>query len=104
MSSQRRKDSSRANGARSKGPITPEGKARACLNATTHGMCAKTTVLDCEDHATYDRYHDSYVARMRPASDVEADLVEQMVYAQWRIRRGWAVETAMLDDAVASQS
>ena len=103
MSSERRKASSRANGAKSHGPKTAEGKARASMNATKHGVCAETNVLAGESAEAFEQYRDSYAATMQPTSEVEFDLVEQMVFAQWRIRRAWAAETAALNRYIAAK-
>jgi hypothetical protein len=44
-----RAEISRRNGAKSKGPKTPEGKERSKFNALKHGMSARTIVLPGED-------------------------------------------------------
>jgi hypothetical protein len=103
MSSIRRTISSRANGALSKGPITPAGKARSAKNATRHGLMAKCVVLDSESRQGFDAMHSEFVARFRPADGVELGLVEEMLSAFWRQRRAWAIETRIMDNAIATQ-
>jgi hypothetical protein len=104
MSSQRRKDASRANGARSYGPVTPEGLAR-CRNAPiTHGLTAGTTVvLQTESKDDFNALRDAYLAHFQPATVVEHTFVLQLVTAQWRMNRAAALEGALLDLEMARQ-
>jgi hypothetical protein len=46
-----RAEASRRNGARSRGPKTPEGKARSAQNAFKHGMRAQKYVVLPEEDA-----------------------------------------------------
>ncbi len=103
MSSIRRTISSRANGALSKGPITPAGKARSAKNATRHGLMAKCVVLEHESRKGFDYMQSEFVARFQPADGVELGLVEEMLSAFWRQRRAWAIETRIMDNAIATQ-
>src|SRR5437763_16414793 len=99
MSSLRRILASRANGARSQGPVTGEGKQRSSRNALRHGMLAAIVVMEDESAETFEDLLARHVERLQPADDVELGLVEEMVTAQWRMRRGWAIETRMFDNA-----
>jgi len=53
MATWNQKNASKINGARSKGPVTPEGKAKVSQNGCKHGLYAKQTVLRNEDPAQY---------------------------------------------------
>jgi hypothetical protein len=101
MSSQRKTDSARANGAKSHGPITPEGKMRSAQNATTHGLLAACLLLDCEKRECFDELLQSHIDRFQPADEVEQGLIDDMCAARWRISRAWAIETQTLDAQVA---
>ena len=66
MSSLRRINSSRANGARSRGPITPEGKERASANALRHGLLAECVVLENESNQCFDDLVTQHIERFAP--------------------------------------
>ena len=100
MSSLKRILSSRANGARSRGPITPAGKQASSLNAIRHGLLAKCVVLSNECRENFDILLAQHLDRYRPADDVELSVVEEMASAFWRMRRAWAIETRLHDDAI----
>ena len=103
MSSLRRVQSSKANGALSKGPSTPAGKQRSSLNALRHGLCAKCIVLDHESRENFLTLLQQHVDRFQPANEVEFGMIEEMCASYWRQRRAWAIETALLDKQIALQ-
>ena len=104
MSSQRRMEASRANGARSRGPVTPEGKERSAKNAIRHGLMAQTVVLQDEDPEAFETTVDALIERFQPADEFELSLIEDMAAAQWRQHRIGAIETRLLDNAAAGFS
>ena len=97
MSSLRRILASRANGALSRGPVSPEGLARSSQNAVKHGLASSSLVLSNESDSEFQTLHESYLLLFNPQNDLEAGLVEQLVAARWRMERVWALETALLD-------
>lgn len=55
MSSQRRIQASRTNGALSRGPKTPKGKARSAGHNLRYGILAQTLVLEGESREAFPR-------------------------------------------------
>ncbi len=93
-------DTARQNGALSKGPTTPAGKARSARNATRHGICARTmTPLDPEDAAALASFRAAMHARYKPVDEAEAHWVEELVFVAWRQRRLRVLEDAVLTRA-----
>src|ERR1700690_2553058 len=104
MSSQRKIDSARSNGAKSHGPKTEAGRKISSMNAVTHGLYAKGVVLAEESREQHQEMLDAYLHQFQPQGPAEVDLVEEMVAAKWRQRRLWAIETDLLEDEMISQT
>jgi hypothetical protein len=79
---------SRRNGAKSKGPKTPEGKARSARNALRHGLCAQRfVVLGDEDLAAFEALEAALMAELAPQGALQAVLARRIVAATWRLER-----------------
>lgn len=96
-------EASRANGARSRGPITPEGKAISSRNAMRHGLLANTILLSNEGGENFKGLFQMNVDKFSPVDDVEMSMIEEMCAAYWRLRRTWAMETSIIESGLASQ-
>ena len=97
MRTEKQQIAARINGSKSRGPKSPEGKARSSQNAITHGLHAKAVVLSNENPANLEELREEYYAYWQPQTRVECDLVDDMIQARWRIYRVLATETAALD-------
>ena len=100
-SSPRQIQASRANGAKSHGPVTPEGKARSSQNARKHGCLAAIITFTPEDERAFNQIHDLYVQRFEPRDQTEHDLVEQIVYCNYQMRQAWAEQASLIGLQVA---
>src|SRR5215472_10323260 len=92
-----RRAAARANGAKSQGPVTPEGKAKSALNAVTHGLTASAIVLTTESKEKYAALLAAYLEKCDPDGPIENDLVEEIVAAKWQQRRVAAMIAALID-------
>ena len=90
----------RANGAKSNGPITAEGKAISAQNSLKHGLTSSRVVLPHESQEAYDKLEASLINRFKPADDLESELVQEMAAARWRLRRIEAMEAALFKKAI----
>ena len=79
---------SRRNGARSRGPVTAEGKARAARNALRHGLCSADTVLvPGEDPSEFAELLADLRAEHRPRDLSEDLLVQRLAVTVWKLAR-----------------
>ena len=89
-----RAEASRRNGAKSRGPKTPEGKARASQNALKHGLRAqKHMLLPVESAAEYQRLEAALLEELAPEGALQAVLARRVVAAAWRLERVERIET-----------
>ncbi len=99
--SEKRKQASRANGARSRGPKTPEGKLRSSRNALRHGLLSTRSGQEPQSLDDFNQLRDSYTAHFNPRDIGEALLVDRLAATFIRRRRIWALEAALVDPAGA---
>jgi hypothetical protein len=78
---------SRANGRKSRGPVTPQGKAISAMNAIKHSLYCKKVVLDTEDQENYDHIRDDYYEFFQPRDRATADMVESICLVNWHVTR-----------------
>ena len=98
-----RQDASRINGARSNGPVTPEGKAKSALNSLKHGLCSnKFCVLENESEEAYRKMVGSYMDSLQPADELEAGLVEEMINCRWKLNRAEVIESTLIELSLAT--
>ena len=102
-SSHRKISSSRANGAKSRGPATTAGKHSSSLNALAHGLTARTVVLFNESSDEYQTQLREYLDHFRPQTKPEADLVHQLAAAHWRVARYAGIESGLLEHRMQDQ-
>src|SRR3954451_6989305 len=93
-------EASRRNGARSKGPVTDEGKARASRNALQHGLTAlHHLVLEDEVPDALDALIATVTEETGATSEIEARLARRLAIALWKGERAERIETALFDPA-----
>jgi hypothetical protein len=93
-------EASRRNGARSRGPITAEGKAKASRDALKHGLAAlHHFVLEDEAPSELEELTARLLAEVGVESEIEARLVRRMAIAFWKGERAERIEVALFDAA-----
>jgi hypothetical protein len=97
-------ESARVNGAKSRGPVTPEGKQRSSLNAVRHGLLAKSICLTSEDPEKFKELLQDFLTRFQPGDNVELRVVEHMASAAFRLERFAGTETALFDLEMDAQT
>jgi hypothetical protein len=100
MRTESQAEASRRNGAKSRGPITSEGKKRSSQNSVKYGLSARTVVLCTESQELFSQLEQGYIDALQPTNLLELHLVQHIAVAEWRIRRAYIVETAIQDKSM----
>jgi hypothetical protein len=94
-----RAEASRKNGAKSRGPNTPEGKARSAQNALKHGLRAeKHIVLPDEDAAEFAGLEAALVGELAPVGALQTVLARRVAIAAWRLARADHIEAELFKE------
>ena len=92
-------EASRANGARSGGPATPAGKARAAMNAVRHGLSGRIFfLLADEDPAEFAAHEATWLAVWAPRDLHEREAALAAIRTMWREIRADRLEAAVLGE------
>jgi hypothetical protein len=91
------KNASKQNGAKSRGPTTPEGRARCAQAARKHGRYAASLVLPNESESRYRAILDGLNRAFQPANFFESALVAKMAAAHWRYIRSLGQHSALTE-------
>jgi hypothetical protein len=87
---------SRANGAKSQGPTTAEGKASSSMNAVSHGVFSKQILLPGEDFGQYRESVSDYFLAFAPKNGAEANVVAEIADLAWRLQRLSSIENGIM--------
>jgi hypothetical protein len=96
MSTPDRAEINRANAQHSTGPKTEAGKHKSSLNALRHGLTGQIVVMPSEDLQAYQLHLKSFTDEYHPEGATEANLVQALADASWRLNRVAALETNVL--------
>jgi hypothetical protein len=90
-----RSEQARINGAKSRGPRTPEGKARSSMNALKHGR--RSRLAHAPSLPAFQSALDAALAHFAPRSTAESALVHQFAFSDAQLDLWRSIETALLD-------
>ena len=83
----------KSNAKKSTVPRTPEGKARAKMNALRHGLTGQFYVLSEADRLAYNDFEKNLLEALAPVGHYERDLAVSITQNRWRLHRARAMES-----------
>jgi hypothetical protein len=84
-------EASRANGARSRGPVTPQGKANS-IRKSRQAQLANSIVRDGESRGMFHNFVNTLNESLNPETAIDHLLIAKMAAAHWRQVRMWELE------------
>ena len=100
---EKKAETARENGRKSKGPTSEEGKKRSSRNGIKHGLTAnQNTLLSMESAEEYDEVLQSYIHDLRPHTKAELRIVQRIANIDWRLERVVMMETCLHNISAAA--
>lgn len=81
----------------STGPRTPQGKSASSQNALTHGLTARSVLIEGELPEEYERFVSDLYADFMPHNEYARWLVESLAETLWRVKRISRIEALLLE-------
>lgn len=95
MSTAKQIQANRRNAKKSRGPVTPAGKATVSQNSVRHGLVGQFRVLPFESQAEYDRFLNQLIEDEKPVGLVEVELVKRIAEHTWLAKRALRFQERM---------
>ena len=96
MRSEEQNKASRENGAKSQGPVTPEGKERVSQNARKHGLTSPLTLVAEEDEPAYDHLLAAIFQYYNPKGPVESQVIQAVADFEWKLNKANVYEAGIM--------
>ncbi|MEP6961583.1 MAG: hypothetical protein ABI995_05875, partial [Acidobacteriota bacterium] len=90
-----------ANAQLSTGPRTEEGKQTSSANATKTGLTAINIFVRPEEESAFEALDQALSAEFYPEGAVQDRLYALIIHATWNIRRCFALETGIQNEAIS---
>jgi hypothetical protein len=103
MRSEKQIQASRTNGARSRGPVTAQGKRNSSRNNLRHGFSARDSSLEHNLPPAFAALEAEYRAEFQPGTAYEIQLVHTLAVARWRTFLVPDAEKRAVGNAIARQ-
>ena len=103
---EKKRETARKNGAKSKGPVTAAGKHRSSMNAISVGtyvnvheeeLPPRARILTVEDRKAYVRLYQANLRQFQPQSESELSLVRNITAEQYEYERYRHIETLQME-------
>jgi hypothetical protein len=101
--SERQIAASRANGAKSKGPTSAEGKRNSSRNSTRHGLFAKTVTISREEDEFLTELLKNLALEWRPTTHHEVHQLQRLAVTIVRSKRIAAIEAAVISKEIRNK-
>ena len=107
LPSEKRIAAARANGAKSRGPKTPEGRlkcAQAASNQFKHSMLADAILRKGESRKSFTAMLEHYYQVFQPRTGPERDIIKKMAVSYWRQMRIWSTAQTKFNQEIGRQN